>query len=144
MQQNKNFSTSPPANNSENEQKKSIVVVEDDEDLLVMITFALEAEGLKVHGITNGTEGMNFLLKDENIGNVSLLILDRMLPDMDGIDILKKIVAKYPKHIPVLILSALSAEKDIISGLKYGAIDYMTKPFSLEILMEKVRILIKK
>lgn len=144
MQQNKDFSTSPPANNNENEQKKIIVIVEDDEDLLVMITFALESEGLKVHGITNGADAINFLLKNENSRTISLLILDRILPDMDGIDILKKIAAKYPKHMPVLILSALSAEQDILSGLKYGAVDYMTKPFSLEILIEKVRILINK
>lgn len=129
--------TNPKASIPQNEKPIKIVIVDDDEDLQKILSFAFSSEGFEVKSIISGTEALTYLLNQENLQTVSLLILDRMLPDMDGIQILEQLGDKFPKHIPVLILSVLSAEKDVLAGLKRGAVDYVIKPFSLPILMEK-------
>ncbi len=120
-------------------ENKKIVIVDDDEDLLKSLTFILKSEGLEVQGFITGKEALDYLTKEENINTCSLLILDRLLPDMDGLDILRSLNATFLKHCPVLILSLLSSDKDILSGLTTGALDYITKPFNLEIFTEKVK-----
>lgn len=120
-----------------------IVIVEDDKDLLDMLVFSFESEGFQVNGFTTGTD----FLKDfgeTNANPISLVILDRLLPDMDGLDILRQIESKIDKKIPVLFLSVLSSEKDMLSGLKHGAVDYIAKPFSLPVLMSKALALIRR
>ncbi len=126
------------------EKKKVIIIIDDDEDLLKLLTFSFEEKGFIVHGITTGKEALQYILDEKNLQNVSLLILDRILPDMDGIDILKQFLKKFQDRVPVLILSVLSSEKDILTGLKHGAVDYETKPFSILILMEKALALMAK
>lgn len=123
------------------EKRPKILIVDDDEDLLKLLVFAFEAEGFNVQGVTRGKEAMAYLSNEKNIHSLSLLILDRLLPDMEGIEILQQFAEKL-KHVPVVILSILSAEKDVIFGLKHGATDYIAKPFNLPILMEKVAALI--
>lgn len=118
---------------------EKVIIVDDDEDLLRSLSFILKSEGLEVQEFTMGKEALAYLLKDENINSCSLLILDRLLPDMDGLDILKSLNAKFPQHCPTLILSLLSSDKDVLSGLTTGALDYITKPFNLEIFTEKVK-----
>lgn len=120
-------------------ESKRVVIVDDDEDLLKSLTFILKSEGLEVQGFLTGKEALVYLLKEENINQCSLLILDRLLPDMDGLEILRTLNTKFPKHCPVLILSLLSSDKDVLSGLTTGALDYITKPFNLEIFAEKVK-----
>lgn len=120
-------------------ESKRVVVVDDDEDLLKSLIFILQSEGLDVQGFVTGKEALDYLLKEENINSCSLLILDRLLPDMEGLEILTAINAKFPKHCPVLILSLLSSDKDVLVGLTTGALDYITKPFNLEIFTEKVK-----
>ncbi|QLH35030.1 MAG: response regulator [Parachlamydiaceae bacterium] len=73
-----------------------------------------------------------------------LLILDRILPDMDGLDILKEFREKSKVQIPILILSALNTDSDILSGLQLGAIDYIGKPFSIYLLVQKALNLLKE
>lgn len=126
-------------------EKKKIIVVDDDEDLLRLLDYEFHEIGFEVKNFTTGVDALSFLLKKENLQDVFLLILDRMLPDMDGLDILQKFVEQSQSQtkIPVLILSSLSSEKDIISGLQYGAIDYITKPFSIFMLMQKALNLLK-
>ncbi len=120
-----------------------VIIIDDDEDLLRLLTFAFKAKGFEVHGLINGTEALSYLLEEKNLSGVCLLVLDRILPDMDGLDILKKLQTR-PLHPPVLVLSALAAEKDVLSGLKEGAIDYETKPFSLPVFMQKALSLIHR
>ncbi len=124
--------------------KKTIVIVDDDEDLLKLLVAAFKAKGFSVKTMTTGKEGLSFLTDEKNNKDISLVILDRILPDMDGIEILKKIHSQFPHFAPVLILSVLTAEKDVLKGLKSGAVDYMGKPFSLPVLMEKALVLIGK
>jgi DNA-binding response OmpR family regulator len=121
-----------------------VVIVDDDKDLLDMLVFSFESEGFLVKGLENKTKALEFLSVKENLNQISLLILDRMLPDGDGLDIIREIQPILPKQIPVLFLSVLSSEKDVLSGLKYGAIDYIAKPFSLPVLLTKALALINR
>jgi DNA-binding response OmpR family regulator len=121
-----------------------VVIVDDDEDLLKLLLFTFDAEGFDVYGMTNGKEAISYLSNDQNLESISLLILDRLLPDMDGLEILQQFAEKFKHRVPVLILSVLSAEKDVIHGLKQGAVDYIPKPFNFPILMEKVLALIAR
>ncbi len=122
----------------------TLIIVDDDEDLLKMLTIAFTAEQYSVITFASGKTAVEDLTQSKILSSADLLILDRLLPDMDGIEILKAIEKKFPSHCPVLFLSMLSAETDVLSGLKEGAIDYITKPFSLDILMQKARTLIRK
>ena len=125
--------------------KNKIIIVDDDEDLLKMLSYAFKTKNFSVEEFATGKKAMNYLLIEENLKDACLLILDRMLPDMDGLEILKKLDEKFPHgHLPVLVLSALSSEKDVLEGLKLGAIDYVTKPFGLPILLQKAMTLIKR
>lgn len=124
-------------------QKKSIVVVDDDGDIVKLLDYEFKELGFDVVSFQNGNGAQSYLLNPENMKNTNLLILDRILPDMDGLDILTKISKEFPNHCPVLILSALGSENDIISGLQGGAIDYVTKPFSIFLLLQKALNLLK-
>lgn len=124
--------------------KKLVLIIEDDVDLLKILTFAFEAEEFEVIGFVTGKEGLNYIMNEKNMHLVHLIVLDRLLPDMDGIEILNAVVKKFSKQIPVLILSLLSSEKDVLTGIKHGAVDYITKPFSLPVLMEKALILARR
>lgn len=123
---------------------KKVIIVDDDTDLLDMLTFSFEAEGFEVKGISNGTEALAYLSDANNLQGACLLILDRLLQDMDGLDLLKKVGKTFPRHLPILILSVLSSERDVLAGLKSGAIDYMAKPFSLPVLVSKALALIER
>jgi two-component system phosphate regulon response regulator PhoB len=125
------------------ETRNKVIIVDDDEDLLRLLTFAFTAKGFDVHGLSNGKEALAYLLEEKNLQGACLLVLDRILPDVDGLDILKKLRTR-PFSFPVLILSTLSSEQDVVSGLKEGAVDYITKPFSLPVLMQKALSLINR
>jgi len=123
--------------------KNKVIIVDDDEDLLKLLATSFKAKGYEVKVFATGKEGLNYLSQEKNLDHAALIILDRMLPDMDGIDILKEIKTTTASHTPILILSVLSSEKDILSGLKKGAVDYVAKPFSLPVFMQKAMALIK-
>lgn len=128
------------ASNSEDiamQDKKRVIIIDDDTDLLKLLVYAFQSEGFDVYGFENGKTAIEYLQKEENIRSVCLLVLDRILPDMDGLEILKHLPEPLKKRIPVLILSVLSGERDVLSGLRQGAVDYIAKPFNLPILMEK-------
>lgn len=125
-------------------EKIVVAIVEDDNDLLDMLVFSFEAEGYEVKGLESKAKALEFLSIKENLNQVCLLILDRLLPDGDGLDIIKELQPIMPKHVPVLFLSVLSSERDVLSGLKHGAIDYISKPFSLPVLITKALGLINR
>jgi len=107
--------------------KWRVLVIEDDQALALGLRVNLEAEGYTVIHATSAEEGLD-LLDDTS---VDLIVLDLMLPGMDGLEALKRIRKDDPK-IPVLILTAKSMIEDKVDGLKAGADDYLTKPFHLE------------
>ncbi len=120
---------------------KKILVVDDEVDLVETIRFPLEMEGYDVLVSYNGEDALNQARKE----NPDLIILDLMLPKLDGYKVcrLLKFDERY-KHIPILMLTAKTQEKDKILGKETGADEYITKPFEMDDLMEKVKAYLNK
>jgi two-component system alkaline phosphatase synthesis response regulator PhoP len=114
-----------------------ILVVEDEQSLLEMIAFNLELEGYEVRTIANGRMAQE-LAKD--LSQFDLVILDVMLPEVSGLDVCRSYRAV--SDVPILFLSAKGTTIDRIAGLKLGANDYLPKPFDLEELLLRVRVLV--
>ncbi len=115
---------------------KKILIVDDEVDLVETVRFPLELEGYHVLVSYNGEDALNQAREE----NPDLIILDLMLPKLDGYKVcrLLKFDERY-KHIPILMLTAKTQEKDKILGKETGADEYITKPFDLDDLMEKVK-----
>ena len=121
------------------EKKKHILVVEDDISILMGLKDNIIAEGYEVDTTVNGVDGLKLASEKE----FDLLILDVMLPGMNGFEICKKIKKEKPL-LPIIMLTARSSEMDKIAGLDYGADDYMTKPFSLSELLARIRAILRR
>jgi len=121
------------------EGKRHIIIVEDDISILMGLKDNLVAEGYTVSTADNGKEG--FELAKEN--DFDLLLLDVMLPGMNGFEICKKIKLEKPLK-PIIMLTARSSEMDKIAGLDYGADDYITKPFSISELLARIRAILRR
>jgi two-component system, OmpR family, alkaline phosphatase synthesis response regulator PhoP len=121
------------------EKRKHILLVEDDESILFGLQDILENKGYQISTASNGIEGLKNALEKA----IDLLILDIMLPGMNGLDICKKI-KKEKFELPIIMLTAKNSEMDKISGLDYGADDYITKPFSLSELLARIRAIIRR
>lgn len=119
--------------------KLSILLVEDEENLHEALKLNLELEQYEVTGVFDGTEAMEAIQKE----HFDLMILDVMLPEMDGISVCESIRLQN-NDIPILILSAKNSSADRVLGLKKGADDYLTKPFNLEELLLRVEKLLQK
>ena len=120
---------------------KHILVVEDEEDILELVSFNLKKEGYQVKGVTSGEEG----LEEVRRKIPSLIILDLMLPGVDGFDVCKSLKGDpTTKTIPIIMLTARSDEADIVIGLELGADDYLTKPFSPRVLVARIRAAIRR
>lgn len=119
--------------------QKHILLVEDEEHLLKTIQLNLELEGYVVSTAINGVQALIEFRK----GNFNLIILDVMLPEMNGFDVCEQIRTENTK-VPILFLTAKGSSADKIQGLKLGADDYLTKPFNLEELLLRVQILVKR
>jgi DNA-binding response OmpR family regulator len=119
---------------------RKILVVDDEVDLVETVRFPLEMEGFNVLVSYNGEDALNQARKE----NPDLIILDLMLPKLDGYKVcrLLKFDERY-KHIPILMLTAKTQEKDKILGKETGADEYITKPFDMNYLMEKVKNYLK-
>ncbi|MEO6330112.1 MAG: response regulator transcription factor [Ginsengibacter sp.] len=119
--------------------KYSILLVEDEENLQEALRLNLELEGYEVTGANDGAEALSAVQNEY----FDLIILDVMLPELDGISVCENIRLQG-NEIPILILSAKNSSADRVLGLKKGADDYLTKPFNLEELLLRVDKLIHK
>ena len=120
---------------------KKILIVEDEADIAKLVKFYLEKDGFQTNVAKSGSEALK-LLKSER---PDLVILDLMLPEMDGIEICKKVrSAPDTAFLPILMLTAKAEESDIIVGLELGADDYVTKPFSPKALVARVKALFRR
>ncbi|MFK7771974.1 MAG: response regulator transcription factor [Saprospiraceae bacterium] len=119
--------------------KAHLFYVEDDESLSFVTRDNLELEGYQVTYCENGQKAID-LIKTQDF---DLCILDVMLPDVDGFTIAEEI-RKRNKQVPILFLTAKSLKEDRIRGLRLGADDYITKPFSIEELILKIEIFLKR
>ncbi len=121
--------------------KETILVIEDDEDILELINFNLSKEGYRVSGAASGEAG----LKAARNHIPGLIVLDIMLPGMDGLEICKLLkVDSKTQHIPIIMLTAKGEETDVVTGLEVGADDYLTKPFSPKILIARIRSILRR
>ncbi|MCL2862152.1 MAG: response regulator transcription factor [Firmicutes bacterium] len=118
--------------------KQKILVVEDEQKLARLLSLELEHEGYEVVCAHDGKEGLDYALAQD----FSLIVLDIMLPTLNGIEVLRRL--RTEKNTPVVILTARDELQDKVSGLDLGANDYMTKPFETEELLARIRANIKK
>ncbi len=115
--------------------KKKILVVDDEEDILHFLELVLREKGYEVVTAANGHDA----LTTAQIQKPDLVLLDIMMPQMDGWEVLKLLrVDDDTADIPVAMLSARTEAKDRVQGLQEGAIDYICKPFSLQELLGKI------
>ena len=122
-------------------QDKQILVVEDEEDILELVSFNLKKQGYQVKGVTSGEEA----LQEARRKIPSLIILDLMLPGVDGFNVCKSLKNDpRTKAVPIVMLTARSEEADIVIGLELGADDYLTKPFSPRELIARVRAILRR
>lgn len=119
---------------------KKILLVEDEKNVASFVKKGLEEEGYAVEAAHDGVAGWN-LARGERY---DLVILDRMLPGMDGMEICRRIREKYRFEIPVIMLTALGSTDDVVDGLNEGANDYMTKPFHLRELIARMQVLLRR
>ena len=120
--------------------KKKILIIDDELKMRILIRDFLRKEGFETIEASNGNDALNLFLEDKEI---DLIILDVMMPQMNGWDVCKKI-RNYSNSIPILMLTAKSTNEDIIKGFKLGSDDYLTKPFHIQILIERVKALLRR
>ena len=121
--------------------KERILVVEDDEDILQLLKYNLAKEGYQVTGVTSGEEA----LKVMKSGAPDLVLLDLMLPGVDGLEVCRRLKREAQTgQIPIIMLTAKGEEADIVTGLELGADDYITKPFSPRVMLARVRTVLRR
>ena len=121
--------------------QEHILIIEDDEDIQELLRYNLATEGYKITCTSSGKDGLS--LAQDQIP--SLIILDRMLPGIEGLDVCRALKANdKTKHIPIIMLTAKSEESDVVSGLEIGADDYVTKPFSPKVLIARIRTALRR
>ncbi|TVY07444.1 response regulator transcription factor [Paenibacillus cremeus] len=118
---------------------QTILVIEDEPTLARLLTYNLAQEGYETKVADHGSDGLQIAMQQP----FDLIILDIMLPGMNGFEILSKLRQKGNKT-PVIILTARNAEEEVVQGLKYGADDYITKPFGVAELLARVSAVLRR
>ena len=121
--------------------KKKIFVVEDEEDILELIRYHFSREGYQVVSAMSGDAALKSIPKEMP----DVIILDLMLPGLDGLTVCR-LLKQDPQtnHIPIVMATAKGEESDIVTGLELGAEDYITKPFSLKVLIARIRTVLRR
>ena len=118
-----------------------VLIVEDDRDLAQVLTYNLKQAGYEVLVATDGREG----LRQAELHSPDLVILDLMLPVMDGLDVCRRLRANsLTSDVSILMLTAKAEEMDQVVGFSIGADDYVTKPFSVKVLIQRVKALCRR
>ena len=121
--------------------KEKILVVDDDQDIIELIKYNLELEGFRVTPVYNGEDALRLAKREPP----DLLILDLMLPGMDGLEVCQVLKKELrTNNIPIIMLTAKTGEPDIVVGLELGADDYITKPFSMRELVARVKAVLRR
>lgn len=118
--------------------KKKILIVEDEQKIARFLELELNYEGYDVDIASNGREG----LEKGKSEDVDLIILDLMLPGLSGIEVCRRL--RQTSEVPIIMLTAKDDISDKVTGLDIGADDYMTKPFAVEELLARIRVLLKR
>ena len=121
--------------------KEKILVVDDEEDILELVRYNLSREGYRVTGTLTGEDALRKARSD----TFDLIVLDLMLPGMDGLAFTKTVKNDSRlRSIPIIMLTAKGEESDIVAGLELGADDYITKPFSPKVMIARVRTALRR
>jgi two-component system phosphate regulon response regulator PhoB len=121
--------------------REKIAVIEDEADILEVVQYNLRREGYLVVASRNGEEGLDRIRKE----NPDLVLLDLMLPGLDGLEVCKRLQADpVTAAIPVIMVTAKGEESDVVLGLQLGADDYVTKPFSPKELLARVKAVLRR
>ena len=121
--------------------RESILLVEDEHDIRELLKFHLERENLAVEACENGEDALAAL----KTRSVSLVLLDLMLPGIDGLEVCRRLKAQpETRDVPIIMLTAKDSEADIVTGLEMGAADYICKPFSPRVLMARIRAVLRR
>ncbi len=119
----------------------SILLVEDERDLLELLKYNLEREGYQTRTAETGEEGLKAARGD----TPDLILLDLMLPAMDGLEVCRSLKSReQTANVPVIMLTAKGEESDIVRGLEMGADDYITKPFSPRVLLARIQAVLRR
>ncbi len=118
--------------------KQTIALVDDDRNILTSVAMTLEQEGFAVRTYTDGESALQALLARP----VDLAVLDIKMPRMDGMELLQRL--RRNSLMPVIFLTSKDEEVDEVMGLRLGADDYITKPFSQRLLLERIRALLRR
>ena len=121
--------------------KEKILIVDDEKDIIKMLDYNLKKEGYRVISVCNGEDALDSAKRE----NPDLIILDLMLPGIDGLEVSKSL-KKEPKtsRIPIIMLTAKAQEADKVIGLELGADDYVTKPFSPRELIARMKAVLRR
>ena len=118
-----------------------IMIVEDEAALVTLLKYNLEKQGYETVCVMDGKEVMNVAMTEKP----DLILLDWMLPNVQGIDLCRDMRKSYElRNIPIIMLTARGDEADKVRGLSYGADDYMTKPYSIPELMARIMALLRR
>jgi len=121
--------------------KGRILIVDDEEDILSLVEYNLKKEGYRTIGVKTGEAALQ-LVEEET---PDLIILDLMLPEMDGLEVCRILKSnENTSDIPIIMLTAKGEEADIVVGLEIGADDYVTKPFSPRVLLARTKALLRR
>lgn len=118
---------------------EKIILVDDDRNITTSVSMALEAEGFTVSIFNDGEAGLKGILEEKP----NLAVLDVKMPRMDGLELLENI-RKKDTNLPIIFLTSKDDEIDQVLGLRMGADDYITKPFSQRLLIERIRTLLRR
>ncbi len=121
------------------QQPTRILVVDDESSITELVSMALRYEGFEPDVAQNGVEA----LAKVNSFHPGLIVLDIMLPDIDGFEVARRVRAEQSK-VPILFLTARDASQDKVRGLTIGGDDYVTKPFSVEELVARIRAILRR
>lgn len=120
--------------------KKSVLVIDDEKDIRELLQYNLSKEGYEVAAAKTGEEGFETARSKKP----DLIILDLMLPGIDGLEVCRMLRANAStKHLPILMLTAKGGETDQVVGLELGADEYIVKPFSVKVLLARVKNLFR-
>lgn len=121
--------------------KKEILVVEDEADILEIIRFNLAREGFAINVAVNGAQALKMIARSRP----DMVLLDLMLPGVDGLEVCRLLKRDMrTAGIPIIMVSAKGEESDVVSGLELGAADYIVKPFSMKVLLARVRAVLRR
>ena len=122
-------------------QEKSVLIIEDDKDIVELLSFHLNKNNYKTSYSYNGEDGLN----KARDNNPDLILLDLMLPGIHGLDVCRILKSDHnTKNIPIIMLTAMGQEEDIVKGLETGGDDYVTKPFSLDIISARIKTVLRR